>query len=224
MKEMRLVANNIANMATTGFRSEKAIFSEHVVQLGLDGESLSMARAGAHVTDFAQGALTKTGGTFDLGIEGNGFFQIETPAGVRLTRAGAFSILPTGELVSPEGYPLLDAGGASLTVPVDVTDISISGDGTVSADGNPIGQIALVVPSDENDLEREDGVMFKTASDVLPAEGASMSQGFLEASNVEAVTQVARMIEVQRSYEMGQSFLEKEDERLRSILTLVGGR
>jgi len=224
MKEMRVVANNIANLATTGFRSEAAIFSEYVMPLGPEEGSMSMARANAHTTSLEQGTLTQTGGTFDLAINGDGFFQIETPGGMRLTRAGAFSPNAAGELVSPEGYRLLDAGGAPVFVPLDTAEISISSDGTLSAEGNPIAQIGLVIPADLMDLVREDGVRFKTESELIPSENATMSQGFLESSNVEAVQQIARMIEVQRSYEMGQSFLEKEDERLRSIMTLVGGK
>ena len=224
MNEMRVVANNIANLATTGFRAETAIFSEYVMPLGATGGSMSMARANAHVTSFQQGALTRTGGAFDLGINGDGFFQLDTPSGVRLTRAGAFTPNAEGELVSPEGYRLLDAGGAPIFAPLDANQISISADGTLSADGNPLAQIGLVLPSDPSDLIREGGVKFKTDSELVPADIATVSQGFLESSNVEAVQQIARMIEVQRSYEMGQSFLEKEDERLRSIMTLVGGR
>lgn len=185
---------------------------------------MSMARANAHVTSFQQGAMTRTGGTFDLGVNGDGFFQLETPAGMRLTRAGAFSPNAAGELVSPEGFNLLDVGGSPIFAPLDADQISISADGTLSADGNPLAQIGLVVPANRDSLVREDGVKFKTESELLPADYATVSQGFLESSNVEAVQQIARMIEVQRSYEMGQSFLEKEDERLRSIMTLVGGR
>lgn len=224
MNEMRVVANNIANIATTGFRAETAVFSEYIMPLGANKGSLSMARANAHVTNFQQGTMTRTGGTFDLGINGEGFFQLDTPGGVRLTRAGAFSSNAAGELVSLEGYNLLDAGGAPIFAPLDAKQISISADGTLSADGQPLAQIGLVLPADLTDLEREGGVKFKASSELLPAEGATVSQGFLESSNVEAVQQIARMIEVQRSYEMGQSFLEKEDERLRSIMTLVGGR
>jgi flagellar basal-body rod protein FlgF len=192
--------------------------------LGADEGSISMARANAHVTNFQQGSLTRTGGAFDLGINGEGFFQLETPSGVRLTRAGAFTSNANGELVSPEGFRLLDAGGAPIFAPLDADQISIAADGTLSADGSPLAQVGLVVPSDPVGLIREGGVRFKTDSELVPADNATVSQGFLESSNVEAVQQIARMIEVQRSYEMGQSFLEKEDERLRSIMTLVGNR
>lgn len=220
--EMQVVANNVANTATTGYRGEGVIFAEHVKDIGADAPSMSMAVAKGRRTHWDQAQLTQTGGTFDMAIEGEGFFQIETPAGVRLTRAGAFIPTPEGTLATPEGYLLLDAGAAPVFVPADAQSISVSSDGTLSADGVPLGQIGLVTPEDMNQLTREDGVRFRTDSELLPSENASILQGFLEGSNVDPVGEIARMIEVQRSYEMGQAFLEREDERLRSIMTLVG--
>ncbi len=221
MKEMQTVANNMANMATTGYRSENVIFSEHVKSSPTGGPSISMATSGGRFTTAAQGTLTQTGGTFDLAIEGEGFFQIETPQGIRLTRAGAFIPTPEGDLVTPDGYRLLDAGAAPVFAPGDAKSISIASDGTLSADGVPLTQIGLVTPENPTDLIREDGVRFRTEGATLPVENASVIQGFLEGSNVDAVGQVARMIQVQRAYEMGQSFLEREDQRLKSIMTLI---
>lgn len=216
-REMQLVANNIANAATTGYRSEGVIFSE-TVQAVEKGPSLSMATANVQNTSFAQGALTQTNGTFDFGIEGEGFFLIETPAGERLTRAGSFSPSAAGDLVTNDGFRVLDAGGAPVSVPPDAGALSVSADGTLSVDGAPIAQLGIVRPLAPLDLVREDGVMFRADAGVEPAENARVIQGFTEGSNVDAVTQLARMIEVQRAYEMGQSFLESEDERIRMAL------
>ena len=130
MSEMQVVANNIANVATTGYRSEGVIFSEHVKSLGKDHPSLSMATAGGRQTLLTQGGLTQTGGQFDLAIEGEGFFQIETPAGLRLSRAGSFIPTPEGNLATPEGYLLLDAGAAPVFVPTDAGQVAIAADGT----------------------------------------------------------------------------------------------
>ncbi|MFT6676192.1 MAG: flagellar basal-body rod protein FlgF [Sulfitobacter sp.] len=215
-REMQIVANNIANMATTGFRAEGLIFSEFVKPLEQDA-SLSMGQGNLRQTSFVQGALTKTGGTFDLAIEGDGYFLIQTPAGERLTRAGAFSPSAEGDLVTPDGFPVLDAGGAPIFAPPGVV-IAISPDGTISAGGTPLGQIGIVRPVEANSMIREDGVMFDAQSGFEPAETARVLQGFIENSNVNAVGQLARMIEVQRAYELGQSFLETEDERIRSAL------
>lgn len=217
MREMQIVANNIANAATTGFRQEGLIFSEHVQQLER-GTSVSMAHGDVRNTSFEQGALTKTGGRFDLAIEGDGFFQVETPSGLRLTRSGAFSPNAQGDLVTHDGFRVLDAGGAALFIPPDASDLSVSADGTLSSRGRPLGQIGLMMPADPLTLRREDGVMFDAPGGVEPAQGARVLQGFVEGSNVNAISQLTRMIEVQRAYELGASFLEAEDERVRQSL------
>jgi flagellar basal-body rod protein FlgF len=217
LREMQVVANNIANAATTGFRQEGVIFSEYVLSVE-DGPSLSMGQGNVRNTSYSQGTLSQTGGTFDLAIEGDGFFLIETPQGQRLSRSGAFSPNGVGDLVTMNGYRVLDAGGAPVFVPAEAGSISISGDGTISAGGNLVGQIGVVYPTDPSKLVREDGVMFRADEGYGPAEKASLLQGFLENSNVEAITQLARMIEVQRAYEMGQSFLESEDQRVRQAV------
>lgn len=215
--EMRSVANNIANGATTGYRSEGVMFSEYVRRL--DGApSLSMAAARVRETDFAQGGLSQTGGPFDLAIEGEGFFLVMTPEGERLTRAGNFTPNAQGDLVTPEGFPVLDPGGAPVFVPQGVGGIGIASDGTLSADGQPVGQIAIVRPLDPDGMLREDGVRFAAPDGFEPLPEGRMVQGFLEDANVDPVSEIARMIEVSRAYELGQSFLTKEDERIRAAI------
>ncbi len=215
-REMQIVANNIANAATTGYRAEGLIFSEYVRAVD-DGPSLSMGQGNVRNTSFDQGALSQTGGTFDFAIEGDGYFLVETPAGERLTRAGAFSPSAEGDLVTYDGYRVLDAGGAPIFVPPGV-QVAVSADGTMSADGTPLGQIGLVRPVDASAMVREDGVMFRADAGYEPSETARVVQGFVENSNVNPINQLARMIEVQRAYELGQSFLDSEDERVRTAL------
>ncbi len=221
MREMRIVANNIANAATTGYRQEGLIFSEFV-KTAPDQSSLSMSQARVRNTSMAQGALTQTNGTFDFAIEGDGFFMVETPAGERLTRAGSFSPNAEGDLVTMDGHRVLDAGGAPVFVPPGVAGLSVAADGTLSADGQLLGQIGLFQPVVPLDMVREDGVMFRADAGVDPAQNATVLQGFVEGSNVNPILQVSRMIEIQRAYEMGQSFLETEDQRIRNaVKTLI---
>jgi len=217
MREMQVVANNIANTATTGFRQEGLIFSEHVRKVE-GNASLSMATANVRQTSMMQGTLTRSGGTFDLAIEGEGFFLIETPKGERLSRAGNFSPNALGDLVTNDGFRVLDTGGSPVFVPPDALDLNISTDGTVSNNGRPIAQIGLYQPTEPTQMLREDGVLFRVEGGIEPAENGKVLQGFLEGSNVDPISQVARMIEVQRAYEMGQSFLQAEDERVRNAL------
>ncbi|MCC5973111.1 MAG: flagellar hook-basal body complex protein [Rubellimicrobium sp.] len=221
MAEMRAVANNIANASTTGYRAEGVIFSEFVRALGPDDPSLSMAAGRVRETSFAQGSLSATGGPFDLAIEGDGFFLVQTPGGERLTRAGNFTPNENGDLVTPEGHLVLDAGGAPVFVPQGLGSVGIGPDGTISADGQPVGQIGLFVPVDPNGMIRETGVRFRAEGGFEPLPEGRMLQGFLEDSNVSAVHQISRMIEVQRAYELGQAFLEREDERMRSLMQIM---
>ena len=222
MREMQTVANNIANISTTGYRREGLIFAEHVAALEPGEPSLSMGHGNAWHTDAAQGPLSPTGGTFDFAIEGEGFFLIETPTGQMLTRAGSFTPSPEGELVAPDGARLLDAGGAPVFVPPDARSVALAADGTLSADGTPVTQIGLVQPADPNEMNRRAGVRFEVDGEILPAENAVILQGFVENSNVDPVGEIARMIEVQHAYQMGQQFMDKEDERIRSVLQTLG--
>lgn len=220
MREMGVVANNIANASTTGFRREGVVFSEFVAVLDQD-PSLSMAHASGRHVDLSQSTIGQTGGSFDFAIQGEGFFLIDTPQGQRLTRAGSFTPNESGELVTPDGYRLLDAGGAPIFIPPDAKGVGMSADGTLSANGQPIAQVGLWQPSDPLSLQHQSGTMF-SASGVEPAEGATVLQGMLEDSNVEPVSEIARMIEVQRAYELGQKFLDAEDERVRGVITTLG--
>jgi len=220
MREMGVVANNIANASTTGFRREGVVFSEYVVALDQD-PSLSMAYASGRQVDLSQSTLSQTGGQFDFAIQGEGFFLIETPQGQRLTRAGSFTPSAEGELVTPDGYRLLDAGGAPVFVPPDARGVAVATDGTLSAAGQPIAQLGLWQPTDPLSLQHQSGTLF-SATDLEPAEGATVLQGMLEDSNVEPVSEIARMIEVQRAYELGQKFLDAEDQRVRGVITTLG--
>ncbi|WP_456389035.1 flagellar hook-basal body complex protein [Profundibacter sp.] len=222
LREMQTVANNLANISTTGFRKEGVIFAEHVKELDGEQSSLSMATGNVRLTMQQQGTLTQTNGSFDFAIEGDGFFMIETPDGEQLTRAGSFTPNGEGELVTPDGYRLLDGGGSPIFIPPDARSISVSADGTLSADGLPQTQISLFMPADPTDLARQNGVRFSVAGEVLPIEGSSIVQGFVEDSNVNPVIEIARMIEVQHAYELGQSFMDKEDERIRGVLSTLG--
>jgi len=207
-REMQAVANNIANLATTGYRREGVIFAEHVQALEVEGGSVAMADAHARMTSTTQGVLTATGGTFDLAIEGDGFFVVETPAGERLTRAGAFGP---------------NAAGEPVFVPPGAASVRVAGDGTLSVDGLAVTQIGRVTVEDPGQLAREGGVLFRADQPTQPAENGSIVQGYLEQANVSPVSEISRMIEVQRAYEAGQGLLEREDERIRQVLRTITG-
>lgn len=220
MREMQVVANNIANISTSGFRREGVVFEEYVTRMD-EGPSLSMANASGRVVDLTQAGISQTGAAFDFAIQGDGFFLIETPQGERLTRAGSFTPSAAGELMTNDGYRLLDQGGAPVFVPPTARSVAVAQDGTVSADGAPVARIGLWQPSDPLSLQHQAGTMF-SATDLEPIDGGTILQGFLEDSNVNPVMEIARMIEVQRAYELGQSFMDQEDKRVRAVVETLG--
>ena len=198
------VANNIANLSTTGYRREGVIFAEMVQALPVEGGSVAMTEARARYFDEMQGALEETGGTLDLAIEGEGYFTVMTPEGERLTRAGAFTRNAEGTVVNMDGHPLLDEGGGEITVPFEGKSVGVSSDGTLSVDGAPVARIGLVNVEDKTKLFREAGVLFRADEAPVPVESGRIVQGFLEQSNVNPVAELARMVEVQRAYESAQ--------------------
>ncbi|MFD1342207.1 flagellar hook-basal body complex protein [Litorisediminicola beolgyonensis] len=215
-REMQVIANNVANAGTTGFRAEGLIFSEYVRDL--DGESLSMAAARVPQTRHVQGELSGTGGVFDLAIEGDGFFLVETATGPRLTRAGAFTTGADGTLQTMDGLPVLDIGEAPVVLPPGLGDVAIAQDGTLSSGGEPLGRLAVVAPPDPLFLKREGALLFEAPGGYEPVLEPRVRQGFLEQSNVDPVAQISRMVEVQRAYELGQSFLDAENDRVKSAV------
>jgi flagellar basal-body rod protein FlgF len=221
-RELQSVANNIANLSTTGYRREGVIFAEMVEALPVEGGAVAMTAARARFTDELQGALVETGGTLDFAIEGDGYFTVQTAEGTRLTRAGAFLRDADGQVVSADGHVLLDDGGGAILIPFDAEKISLAADGTLSADGLPVARVGLVRVEDPTKLFREAGVLFRADAEPEPVEDPRVVQGFLEQSNVNAVAEMARMIEVQRAYENGQRLLDQEDERIRLVVRVLG--
>ena len=221
-KELQSIANNIANLATTGYRREGVIFAEEVQALPVEGGSVAMSEARARYTDDLQGALQQTNGTLDLAIEGEGYFTVMTAQGERLTRAGAFTRNADGTVVNMDGHPLLDEGGGEIVIPFEAKQIGVSADGTVSVDGAPVARVGLVTVEDQTKLFREAGVLYRAENGTVPVENGRVVQGFLEQSNVSPVAEMARMVEVQRAYEYGQKLMDQEDDRIRQVVRTLG--
>ncbi|MEL6316932.1 MAG: flagellar hook-basal body complex protein [Pseudomonadota bacterium] len=222
LREIDVIATNLANANTTGYRREGVVFSEFIRDTDGPSGSLAMTAARVRFAEQEQGALVASGGQLDFAIEGDGFFVVGTPEGERLTRAGAFTQNELGELTTLEGYRVLGPGGGPIFVPPEAANVSVSPEGVVAADGAQVGQIGLVVPTDPAALRRTQGVLLISDAGVQPATEARIAQGFLESSNVDMIQEVTRMIEVQRAYELGQSLVDGEDQRLERTMQALG--
>lgn len=219
-RELTAIANNIANVDTAGFRKEEMIFSEYVRATGT-GESVSMADMGTRFASTRPGEMRITGGMFDLALEGRGFFLIGGPEGTRVTRAGVFQQNEEGVIVTPEGAPLLDEGEAPIFLPPDAATVTVAADGTLSADGVPLGRIAVVDAAAES-LVRTGSSAFAPNGGYIPLETPKIRQGAIERSNVDPVEEIARMIAVTRAYEQVQNLVRDEDERVRDAIQTLG--
>ncbi len=219
-RELTTVANNLANMNTNGFRREGAIFAEHIEALQNENPSLSMSTLSRRFVDLSAGELTVTNEPLDVAIDGDGFFLVETQNGERLTRDGAFSLNAERELVNSQQLRILDESGGAITIPQGQNNITVADDGSIFAGGQPVAKLG-VVSADPAGLVREGRNLFEAQAGYAALEDARVRQGVVEGSNVNAIEEMARLIEVQRTYEASKRFTEDENERItRTVRTL----
>ena len=221
LRELDTIAHNVANLDTAGFRRGGVVFSEHVSAGGPGGGSTSMAGLRARWHDLAPAEAKPTGAPLDVAIRGEGFLAVQTPDGIRLTRAGHLGLSDAGEIITPDGHPVLSADGASIAIPPDAGRITIAADGEISADGEQVERLGVFV-AEPGTLDRAAGTMLAPRDGYRPADEPQVMQGFLEGSNVDAVREIARMIEVQRGYELGRSLMDREHDRLMDVIDRLG--
>ena len=232
-RALDVTANNVANANTTGFRADRVAFREALADASGGDEPAPDSLRFVHVSQVEAsqeaGALRQTGGTFDLALEGDGWFSLETPAGERYTRSGQFSVDGEGVLRGVDGSPVLawagEPGGAvqEMRIPPDAGEVTIGLDGSVSADGNVAGRVAIR-RFDEGALQKEGDTRFVAEGNGAPAE-ASVLQGYLESSNINAVAGMNELITVSRSFEAFQKIIDtfqQMDQRTARDLTTRG--
>lgn len=220
-REMDVVANNIANIDTTGYKADGSLFEEYLSSSARTdaGARISYVRDRGVWHDMNAGGMQRTGNPLDVAIDGDGFFTVQTPRGPRYTRNGSFKINAAGQLVTAEGDPVL-AGGGPVTFQPNDRQISISPDGTISVrQGNSTadsvrGTLNVVTFANPQQLQKDGGSTFKAPAGVAPqaATGAKIVQGELEKSNVRGVVEMSRMIEITRSYMQIASMLQQQSD------------
>ena len=208
---LELVANNLANLGTAGYRGQQATFRS----LLAGGGAVSWNPLNAAVNDFgvlggsridrASGSLTATGNPLDLAVAGNGFFILQSAQGIAYTRNGGFHATPTGQLVTSEGDAVLGEQGP-ITLPQG--SVAVSADGTLSVDGAVVAKLRVVEFSPDTSLRAIGAAIYAApAKSELPAASSSIRQGMLEESNVSPVEGVVQLITIQRNAEMMQRAL-----------------
>lgn len=224
-RQMDMVANNIANLNTTAYRAARPVFQEFVMNAG-PKQPVSFVLDFGVARDSRPGVMTPTDNPFDLAINGKGFMSVQTPDGIRYTRNGHFTLDPTGRVTTREGYPLLDEGGAEITVddPNLGTPV-ISGDGTIAQGDTVLGKVGMFSFDNEQGLKAVGESLFEAPAGVTanPADGETqVVQGMLEASNVQPVVEITRMIELQRRYQTMQNLLSEDHDLQRTAIQRLG--
>lgn len=213
-RALAVVANNLANTNTTAFKAEAMLFETVLERAGEPGR-LAFVQDVATVRDPSPGPIVPTGAPLDLAIQGPGYLTVQTPAGERYTRAGQLSRNARGELVTADGYPVLDEGGEPILLPSGEPAPTIAADGTVSGRAGPIARIRLVRFAEPDRLRPEGSGLWTTDQPPIPGSPGTLVQGALEGSNVNAVLELTRMIEVTRAFEGTQKMLETHHELAR---------
>jgi len=226
-RELDIVANNIANANTTGFKVEDLMVHTEQAKPAktLDGSSpVKFVLDTGVARNFTQGALTKTGGDFDLAIEGQAFFKIQTASGERYTRDGRFTTNPEGILVTQAGNQVMDEGGGQITIDPKLGPVTIGKDGIVSQGAIRVGKIGLVRPDDLASLAKDGDNLYRNTANTTPqpVTDAQIHQGMLESSNVQPVIEITRLIEIQRAYEGVAKMMDNTAELSRSAVERLG--
>ncbi len=213
-RQMAVIATNLANLETAGFKAENMIFTEHLERTA-EGEVLSLVHDVGFVRDLSEGPMVGTQSPLDLAIHGQGYFVVDTPDGERYTRHGVFQLDAAGQVVTTEGNPVLNSGGASITVPLDTSSITITRDGTISADAQEIGRIKLVGFENPQALSKVGSGLYEAVDQTPTTDPDSeVLQGMVENSNVKGVVEMTRMVDTVRSYQAAAKLADTEHQRI----------
>jgi flagellar basal-body rod protein FlgF len=230
-RQMDVVANNVANINTNGFKADRSLFEEFLTSRAHEDNftgrdrRISFVQDRGTFKDFAQGAFEFTKNPLDVAIDGPGFLVVQTPAGERYTRDGGLKVNNQGQLVNSSGYPVLGGSGPIVMQPTD-KEITIAGDGNVtvlegtSRVDSVRGKLRVVRFAEPQKLVK-DGANLYSAGDGIgpqPDTASKVSQGYIEKSNVNSVVEMSRMIEVTRAYTSISSMLQQQGDLRKTAL------
>jgi flagellar basal-body rod protein FlgF len=223
-RELDVIANNMANVTTNGFKARSSRFAEHLMPVASaetfprPDRRLSYVIDAGTPLDITAGPIERTGNPLDVAIKGVGFFVVQTQAGERYTRSGAFELNPQGQLVTSEGHVVLGDNGPIAFTPQE-SGFNIAPDGTVTSSQGQRGRLRLVRFDNPQLLGNEGQNLFSSPAPPQPAGNASrLESGALERSNVKPVTEMSRLIEVNRSYASVAQMVARMDELRRSAI------
>ena len=219
---MTMVANNVANANTAGYRAQNPMFQEYISKERYDKDNLSMVYDMGQYDTTSPGTIQLTGNPYDVALNGPGFMAITSPSGeMQYTRAGNFTVNNNNELVTSSGYKVSGPGGDGIAIPTGAKEVKITGEGEVTADGNTVGRIGVFEFDNLQELRPEANGLYSTKTPGRPATETSMVQGALEGSNVNAIQETTRMIEILRTYQSTMNMIKNEQDRQVSAISTL---
>jgi flagellar basal-body rod protein FlgF len=226
-REMDVVANNIANADTAGFKVESVISETdpHALpSINMGPRNVQFALDTGLARDFGQGAVARTERPLDVAIEGDGFFQVTTANGPRYTRDGRFTTDAMGRLTNAKGAPVVDNSGAEITLDPTKGEPQISKDGIISQMGQRVARLGVYRFSSLSGLAKDGDSLFRNVSNQGPqaANDAQVAQGAVESSNVQPVIEITRMMEISREYAKISSIMDQTAELDRQAIQRLG--
>jgi flagellar basal-body rod protein FlgF len=223
-RELDVIANNMANVTTNGFKARQARFREYLMPVAsaeafpAPDRRLSYVIDAGTPLDASPGAIERTGNPLDAAIKGDGFFAVQTPAGERYTRNGAFTINAQGQLVTSDGHAVLGDNGPIAFSPQE-SGAAIAADGTVTTNQGQRGKLRLVRFADPQTLRNEGANLFSSTAQPQPAGATSgIEAGAIERSNVKPILAMSRLIDVNRAYTSVAGMMARMDELRRTAI------
>lgn len=222
---MGIIANNVANMNTPGYRGQNTLFQEYISDPRGADDPLSFVYDYGQYQDSHQGPMSQTGNPLDVALNGPGFIKVDGPGNEpAYTRAGDLQIRADGTLVTSRDHPVLSAGDAPIVIPPGSGAISIDDNGRITTQlQGEIGQIGLAEFENIQQLKPVGDNLYTTDAIPQPPAKTKMEQGYLEGSNVQSVLEMTRMIETLRDYQSVQRLMDSENERLRGAIRRIAG-
>jgi flagellar basal-body rod protein FlgF len=224
-EHMNIISNNIANINTPGYKANKILFSEYMDKPKGMKETLSMVLDYGNYRVQDNGPLKTTGNPLDIALEGQGYFGVQGPDGkTAFTRNGSFTISADRQLITQQGYPVLDAGGQAISIPEGQNDIVIDQQGNIAANQGSIGTLMVQEFKNIQSLKPFGNSLYKTDEAGTASSSTRVIQGSIEGSNTQGVIEMTDMIDVSRTYQSVARMLQTEHDRIRStIKTMTQG-
>jgi flagellar basal-body rod protein FlgF len=221
-QSMDAIANNLANVSTPGFKRETPQFQAYLEQMapaeGQTGQqSVNFVAQMGSFRDLSEGPFELTGAPFDVALNGQGYFTIQTANGPLYTRNGHFTLDASGRIVNDNGDPVQGTGG-DISISANDGDIHIAADGTVSGQNGQIGQLNIVDFRDDRALVKEGDSLYSTTQQSQSPTNTAVQQGAIETANVRPVIEISQMIEVMRSYQATLNLAQSQSDLQRQTI------